>query len=220
MPSKILLVDDHVMITDSYKLLLTSHFKSDFIIETANTLENAYNFINSIDDCVAFDMVILDIKIAPYAEKNIENGEDLGSIIRSKSPKTKIVFITEASNQAQLIRIINKINPEGLIEKSDVCHVGILNYIISILDGEIIKSKTILKNLETYIHNNVFLDPIGIKIIQLIAQGIKTKNLHQYIPLTTSAIEKRKVKIKVQLNIEKGNDEDLIREARKAGIIL
>ena len=53
----------------------------------------------------------------------------------------------------------------------------------------------------------------------LISQGIKTVNLPNYIPLSMSAIEKRKANIKGQLLMGKGNDSDLISIAKKLGLI-
>jgi hypothetical protein len=52
----------------------------------------------------------------------------------------------------------------------------------------------------------------------LLAKGIKNKNLEKYIPLSASAIEKRKYRIKRLLDVE-GDDEDLIKEARIQGYI-
>jgi len=51
-----------------------------------------------------------------------------------------------------------------------------------------------------------------------LAKGIKNKNLSNYIPLSESAIEKRKYKIKRLLEVN-GDDEDLIQEARSQGYI-
>lgn len=53
----------------------------------------------------------------------------------------------------------------------------------------------------------------------LLSQGIQTKNLPDYLNLSKSAIDKRKVIIKEFFDIEKGNDEDILREARKQGFI-
>lgn len=62
------------------------------------------------------------------------------------------------------------------------------------------------------------IDPIDLKILQLLAQGIRNKNLDQHLFLSNSAIEKRKKRFKTKHNII-GNDEDLLNEARKRGWI-
>lgn len=62
------------------------------------------------------------------------------------------------------------------------------------------------------------IDEIDLKMIQLLAKGIRNKNLGMHIYLSNSAIEKRKNRLKKKLNIT-GNDEDLLKEARKMGLI-
>ena len=62
------------------------------------------------------------------------------------------------------------------------------------------------------------IDPIDLKIIQLLAQGIRNKNLGQHLFLSNSAVEKRKQRLKTKYKII-GNDEDLLNEARKIGWI-
>lgn len=62
------------------------------------------------------------------------------------------------------------------------------------------------------------LEELDIKIILLLANGIKTKSLSKYIPLSESGIEKRKYRIKRLLDIN-GGDEELIDRARVLGYI-
>jgi two-component system, NarL family, response regulator NreC len=52
-----------------------------------------------------------------------------------------------------------------------------------------------------------------------LAKGVKTKNMPDILHLSQSAIDKRKVILKNILGIEKGNDEDILNEARKQGLI-
>lgn len=46
-----------------------------------------------------------------------------------------------------------------------------------------------VKNNET---ENIQIDPIDLKIIELLSKGVRNKNLDQYLFLSNSAIEKRK----------------------------
>ena len=58
------------------------------------------------------------------------------------------------------------------------------------------------------------INEIEIKIVQLLAQGIRNKNLGEHLNLSNSAVEKRKKKLKEKLNFN-GNDEDLLKIARE-----
>jgi DNA-binding NarL/FixJ family response regulator len=53
----------------------------------------------------------------------------------------------------------------------------------------------------------------------MLSKGIKTKTIQEQLHLSKSAVDKRKVAIKSYLGIDKGNDEDILREARKRGLI-
>jgi predicted dehydrogenase len=72
------------------------------------------------------------------------------------------------------------------------------------------------KNLKS---NTILLDNYNRQIIEMLSKGIKTKTIQEQLHLSKSAIDKRKVAIKSYLGIDKGNDEDLLREARKRGFI-
>ncbi len=131
----------------------------------------------------------------------------------------KIIFISGNYDPLILKRIAEYICPEGLIDKIDLNQNNLANIFNLIIAGERYRSETIKKTIGDNVAQKDFFDNIDIRILLLISQGIKTKNLNQYIPLTTSAIEKRKKKIKFELGINNGNDEDLIREAKKLQII-
>ncbi len=65
---------------------------------------------------------------------------------------------------------------------------------------------------------NINWDEHDSKMVQLIADGIKTKDLPHYIPLSLSALEKRKANLKKQLLFEGGSDADLIEYVKKMGL--
>ena len=114
-------------------------------------------------------------------------------------------------------RILQKINPEGFINKSDCSTDELVNGFGKVLSNEVFRSKTVADFIKRA-ENGIVLDPTDMKIIQLLSKGIKNKNLEKYIPLSASAIEKRKYKLKRLLDV-KGDDEDLIRTARKQGYL-
>ena len=86
-----------------------------------------------------------------------------------------------------------------------------------VMDGEIFYSR-IISNYLKRVENGIVLEDIDIRILLLLSKGIRNKNLDKYIPLSASAIEKRKYKIKRLLDV-KGDDEDLIDKARNQGYI-
>jgi hypothetical protein len=69
------------------------------------------------------------------------------------------------------------------------------------------------------ITSEIYVDDINRKILHLLSQGIKTKSLSEYIPLSMSAIEKRKKQLKLLFSVTDGKDETLLQEAREKGYL-
>lgn len=218
LPLKVLLVDDHVIITDFYKLALTS-LEVAIQITSTNTLKKAYDVIFNKDPEIIYDVLILDLSMPECVDNNLKNGEDLAKLIRTDYPQTKIIFITGYCNLIRLNGIIQKINPEGILEKSDIDFDSFIIAFNKIIEGEFLRSETIKTTLNNSKLDNAYFDSLNRQIILLISQGITTKNIPYYVPLTLSAVHKRKAKIKELLQIGYGNDEDIIRESQKKGII-
>ena len=70
-----------------------------------------------------------------------------------------------------------------------------------------------------FVVKNIHWDEHDSKIVQLIAEGLKTKDLVNYIPLSLSTIEKRKANLKRQLIFEGGSDAELIERVKKMGLL-
>lgn len=218
----ILIVDDHPMTVDSYINLLSD---GDFqkiepsFIKSYNC-EDAYNKINFQQKKNSkIDFALLDISLPPYKEANINNGIDLALLIREKFPNCKIVLLTMHSEPLTVDKIIKGIKPEGLIAKSDINFELFPLICKKILEGEIFRSNTIIESQRELFKRNINWDNHDNQILILISQGVKTVNLPEYIPLSMSAIEKRKANIKDQLLIGKGSDKDLIEKAKSLGLL-
>ncbi|WP_395056156.1 response regulator [Flavobacterium sp.] len=218
MPLKILLVDDHVMITDFYKMALAD-LEIKTKISTANSLETAYNFIFTQTKTQSIDIIILDLSMPAYSEENINSGEDLAKLIRIKYPEIKIIIVTGYCETIRLYNIRQNIYPEGILEKCDIDYDIFISAFNKIINGEIYRSETVKKNISDKLNDDIYLDNTNRQIVKLISQGIKTKNIPTYLPITLSGIKKRKLKIKQLLKIDFGSDEDIIRECKIRGFI-
>ncbi|CAM3922912.1 response regulator [Flavobacterium sinopsychrotolerans] len=214
---KILLVDDHIMITDCYKMVLKD-LEINSEITSVNSLKCAYNFVLK-QNLEVIDLAVLDWSMPECLENNLKNGEDLARLLRTKYPEIKIIFISGYLNKLTLSSIIRKVNPEGLVEKSDLDYNSIYILFKEVVEGKVYKSDRVNKTINQNRISDIHFDSLNREIILLISQGITTKNIPNYIPLTLSAVHKRKSIIKELLNIDSGNDEDIIRESRKIGII-
>jgi two-component system, NarL family, response regulator NreC len=220
MEVNVLMIDDHELIIEGYKSIL-SYNKNGYLpqVTSANTAELAYNIISNPENRIDFEMVFIDINLPPFPEKNLHTGEDIAKMVRHFLPKAKIIIATSYMESFILNRILKDCNPEGLIVKSDITALDFQNLFHIIIQGERYYSTSVMKHKQELIDNSKVLDFNNRQIIILLSRGIKTKNLHEHMFLSISAIEKRKVIIKEFFGVEKGTDEDILREARKQGLI-
>ncbi|PZR23170.1 MAG: DNA-binding response regulator [Flavobacterium psychrophilum] len=164
-----------------------------------------------------FDIAVIDYSIPEYPEMKLFSGHDMAVQVRKLMPKCKIVMMTMHKEMEIMNNILGNINPEGFINKSDCNTEEIAECFEAVLEDETYYSNTISSYIKRQ-EKGIMLDEIDTKIIILLSKGIRTKNLSKYIPLSDSAIEKRKYKVKKILDVT-GDDEALIAEARKQGYI-
>ncbi len=213
----LLIVDDHPAMIEGYKSILSyNSLGMQFDITTARNCIDGYNMISSN---INFDMIFLDIILPTAEEFKLKSGIDLALFAREKQPSAKIVFLTSHTESFVLYSVIKDVRPEGLLVKSDFTANDLLLAFDRIFQGFNTFSPTVHKSIKDISRKNIYLDSYNRKIISLLANGIKTKNLPQYLNLSISAIDKRKAQIKEYFEIEKGTDEDIIREARNCGFI-
>jgi DNA-binding NarL/FixJ family response regulator len=179
----------------------------------------AFHIITDKRNTAKFDVVFLDVTLPPYKEQNLESGEDLARLVKNHLPTAKIVMLTSHVESLVLYKILKDCNPNGLLVKSDILPEEFLKAFDEIVRGENYYSPTVTQQKQDLILSPKMLDSYNMQIILLLSQGIKTKNLQDYINLSQSAIEKRKSIIKIFFGIERGTDEDILREARNLGLI-
>ncbi len=217
----ILIVDDHPINVDGYQTLLSnidSNEKAEFLL--AFDCEQAYNTINRrllSDKTINF--AFIDISLPAYEEKKLFSGSDIALLIRKVFPHCKIVIISMHKEPLWVNQIYKGINPEGFIAKSDINYKCFPEIFQSIEKNEVYFSKSIKWSQKIFIQKNINWDDYDSKILQFIAEGIKTINLPKFIPLSLSAIEKRKSNIKKQLVLEDATDKELIDSVKKLGFI-
>lgn len=213
----ILVIDDHPTMIEGYKSILTFHSKPEIKLIKAYNCESAYTLITTTK--TPFEIVLLDLNLPPFESQKLYSGEDLAILIKKIFPQTKIMILTSHTETFFLFNLIKKINPEGLLIKSDFAADEFLNAFNIILNGGSYFSATAKQSLKNIYSKNNYLDAYNRRIISLLAKGIATKNLPEHLNISLSAIDKRKALIKDYFEIIKGNDEDIIREAKKKGFI-
>lgn len=216
----ILIVDDHPLTVEVHKAILCDTLQGGINCHTATTAKQAFYVLS---DFAAkgeqMGLAFFDVNLPPYADKKIYSGEDLAILTRKLFPGCKIVMISMHTEPLWVNRIIKAINPEGFVAKSDVDAKLFAEICTTIQSGIFYYSDAVRKSNKVIIQQNVNWDEHDTKILQLIAEGVKTAHLTRWIPLSLSTIEKRKFNIKRQLIFESGSDKDLVEKARSMGLL-
>ncbi|WP_458628578.1 DNA-binding response regulator [Winogradskyella sp. PC D3.3] len=147
------------------------------------------------------------------------SGEDLALLAKRLMPRAKVVILTMFNETYRIHNIIKEIDPDGFLIKSDLTSMELADGFQQILKSPPYYSSTVSHYTKKTISSDIYVDDINRKILHLLSQGIKTKNLKAYIGISTSAIEKRKKQLKILFSIDDGKDETLLKEAREKGYL-
>ena len=216
---KILIVDDHPFIIQAYKNALEKYSQQGYEFEViqANNCKSGYE--NIVESKIPFNVAFFDISMPEYAEKGIYSGEDLAVLMKSEMPSCKVILLTMHDELLKINNIIKNINPNGLIIKNDLTFDELIFAFDKIINNESYYSQTVIKLVGQAKYNDIELDAFDKQILFHLSKEVKTKDLPQYIPLSLSAIEKRKLNIREILEVRGGSDIDLINEAKTKGVI-
>ncbi len=215
----ILIVDDHPFIIEAYKNAIKGYATSEytFKVTQANDCKSGYTIITD-PNSAPFDIVFLDISMPQYPEKNINSGEDLATLLKSEMPQAKIILLTMHTELLKISSILKTINPNGLVIKNDLTFDELLIAFDKILKGENYYSQTVIQLIDQIQSDSIEVDSFDKEILYHLSKGTKPKDLLTFIPLTESAIEKRKLKLKKLLGLQSATDIELLKEARIKGL--
>lgn len=217
----ILVVDDHPMTTDAYINLIKLHADNE-----------SFNFLRATDCYSAFRIIenekklnngigiaLIDISIPEYAEEKLFSGTDIAMLIREYFTDSKIIMLTMHTEPLILNRVLKNVLPEGFISKNDIDYETFPDIFKKIMTGENYFSPSISSSLQSFVKRMMDWDEFDTQILLLLEKGILTKDLPNYIDLSLSSIEKRKVNIKREILGQKGSDKELIEKCRALKMI-
>lgn len=217
----ILMVDDHPIIIEGYQNVLMASKQEDqtLLIDTANNCDTAAMMINRSAKETHYDVCFFDISLPGSEDGQFTSGEDLALLAKAVLPNCKIVILTMFNESYRIHNIIKEINPDGFLIKSDLTSIELEDAFQQILIAPPYYSSTVNNYVKRTITSEIYLDEHNRKILHLLSQGIKTRSLVEYLPISISAIEKRKKQLKLLFGADDGKDETLIREAKEKGFL-
>ncbi|SHI38456.1 response regulator [Algibacter luteus] len=219
---KILMIDDHPMIIEGYQntLLFTKKDNQELEIDIANNCDEAVLYMDkSIKNERPYNVLFVDISLPPSTDGSMSSGEDLAEYARKILPKAKIIILTMFNESFRIHNIIKTIDPEGFMIKSDLTSSELASAFQAVLNNPPFYSGTVNSHIRKTITSDIVIDDKNRKILYLLSQGVKTKNLATHLDISLSAIEKRKKQLREIFDVNDGQDETLLNEARKKGFV-
>ncbi len=219
---RILAVDDHEMTTMGYKFILED---TDFdgykvIMDTAKSYEGALEKIDLSLKNIPYDIFLLDIQLSQGMDGPAKTGEDIGIYARQASPDSKIVFMSSFSDNYRINSILNSVDPEGYMVKSEIDQLSLQSMVKTVLNSPPYYTQKALVAIRKKMANtDINLDENDKKILYHLSIGTKTKDMVNHISLSLPGIENRKRQLKALFGVEKQNDQALITESRNRGFI-
>ena len=219
---KILMIDDHPMIIEGYQntLLFTKKENQELSIDIANNCDEALAFMNkSVENNAPYNVLFVDISLPPSTDGLMQSGEDLAEYARNILPNAKIIILTMFNESFRIHNIIKTIDPEGFLIKSDLTSSELASAFQAVLNNPPFYSGTVNSHIRKTITSDIVIDDKNRKILHLLSQGVKTKNLAAHLDISLSAVEKRKKQLKELFSVQDGQDETLLKEARDKGFV-
>ncbi|MCL5126846.1 MULTISPECIES: response regulator [unclassified Algibacter] len=219
---KLLMIDDHPMIIEGYQntLLFTKKENQELEIDIANNCDEAIMYMDkAVAAGLPYNVLFVDISIPPSKDGIMSSGEDLAEYARKVLPDAKIIILTMFNESFRIHNIIKTIDPEGFLIKSDLTSSELASAFQAVINNPPFYSGTVNNHIRKSIVSDIVIDDKNRKILHLLSQGIKTKNLASHLDISLSAVEKRKRQLRDIFEVQDGQDETLLNEARKKGFV-
>lgn len=213
-------MDSHPMTVDAYcNALSTASFgiyQNTFV--KAYNCEVAYNYIlEGISSKKIFDIAIIDKRLPKFQDGSTLSGYDIAILLREKMPSCKIIIVTAHTEVVIVYDIVKKIRPEGFFTKNDITPDKLREAAFDISKGYQFQSTMVKKCLEEIFKKEVMIEDFNRQILLYLAKGYRVVELEGVVNLSTSAIQKRIIRMKKAFNIT--DNSNLVKVAISKGFI-
>lgn len=180
----IIILDDHAIIVDGLKLLLSFEKKIEVIKTYTNGVELLENLKNNI---IIPDIILMDLLMPTIS------GLECSTIIKKEFPKIKIVILSMESDAKTIHQLINHIGVEGYLNKS-VSKKELADCLDLVSKGYIYLSEeaeTCFENYKEKLFQNehIKLSPREKDIVKLMIVGNTNTEISQKLFISESTVE-------------------------------
>ncbi|MET1078603.1 MAG: response regulator transcription factor [Pseudomonas sp.] len=201
-PIRIVLIDDHALVRDGIRSLLSLMPQFDVIGEAASGAE-ALELLQRIQP----QILLMDIGL-----KDI-NGLELTRRLRQLYPALKVLILSMYDNQEYLTTSL-EVGASGYVLKEAPSR-EIIAAIEAIAAGGSFFSAEIARKLARRAPEPEGLTPRERQVLLMLAQGLNNKNMAQALQISVRTVETHRLSIRRKLAIDK--PADLVRHALEHG---
>lgn len=206
---KILLADDHTIVRQGLKLILSAHADMQVLAEAANGRE-AVDLAAKLHP----DIVLMDVAMPEV------NGIEATRQMIVANPRLRILVLS-MHKEAVYVREILRAGARGYILK-DAIDTELLTAIRSVARGDGYISPAVSGTLLNDFHGNAVapvdrLSPREREILQLIAEGKTNKEIATRLNLSVYTVDSHRGKVMEKLNLHSTGE--LVRFAMKQGLV-
>lgn len=158
----------------------------------------------------AIDFCILDYRIASSNDVKKVTGLFIGLKIKELFPNCKVLMITSISDGYIIHSILEELNPDGFLIKSDIDLNNLKRDVVAILNGQMVYSKKVRDFMRKSSKIFKAIDSRDMKMIQLMDKGLTLPEIGSRLGLSISGIEYRKRRIAQNLGSSSSNIQDLL----------
>src|SRR5690606_13191181 len=129
------------------------------------------------------------------------------------------IVLTSILDKNRLNGILKSLNPAGFLIKTDVDPKSLKDAFWQVSNGKRYHSNSILELIEGRYLSGIELHSEEREFLYLLSIGVPTNGIPDHLPWSQSKVEKKKRKLREQLDVGDKNIMALIHRARELGII-
>ncbi|HTS78466.1 MAG TPA: response regulator transcription factor [Bryobacteraceae bacterium] len=206
---RILLADDHVLVRQGFKMILSAQPDMQIVGEAANGRE-------TVEQCEKLqpDLVLMDVTMPEL------NGIEATRRIATASPRTRVLALS-MHKDAVYVREILRAGARGYLLK-DSAEADLIAAVRSVAKGEAYLTPAVSDAVLTDYRRHV-TDPLDLlttrerEVLQMIAEGKTNKEIATSLNLSVYTVEAHRGRVMEKLNLHSTGE--LVRFALRSGLI-
>lgn len=187
---RVALVDDHSLVRDGIRALLSVMPQLDVVGEA----ENGAQAIEMVGRCQP-DLLLMDIGLKD------KNGLELTRLLGKQYPSLKILILSMYDNYEYVSESVRS-GASGYVLKNAPSR-EIIAAIEAVISGGTFYSAEIAQRLATDPHTNNELTPRESQVLAKMVQGLNNKEMARELDISVRTVETHRLSIRRKLNIDK-----------------